>query len=103
MRPGSRSTSAGDLIESLRAAVVDGPGVIAPSLRRAAYSGDEVPAEAAAYVDKVRRHAYQVTDSDVDGLQKAGWSDDAIFELTVVTALGAALSRRAQARRAMAL
>jgi hypothetical protein len=97
----SRSTSAADLIDAIRDAVVDGPGALAPSLRRAAFSGGDVSGEPAAYVDKVRRHAYKVTDADVEALQKAGWSDDAMFELTVATALGAALSRRDRARRAM--
>lgn len=97
----SRSTSASELIEALRAAVVGGPGVTDPALRRAAFSAGEVPAVAVAYVDKVRHHAYKVTDPDVDALRSAGWSDDAIFEVSVATALGAALSRRDRARRAM--
>jgi hypothetical protein len=97
----SHPASVTDLIEALRAAVVDGPGVTPPPVRRAAYSGDAVPADAGTYVDKVRRHAYKVTDADVDALRSAGWSDDAIFEITVATALGSALSRRERARRAM--
>ena len=98
----SRPTSAAELIEALRVAVLDGPGATAPAVRRAAFSGDAVPDVAAAYVDKVRHHAYKVTDSDVEALRSAGWSDDEIFEVTVATALGAALSRRDRARRAMA-
>jgi alkylhydroperoxidase family enzyme len=101
VRSRSRPTSATDLIDAICAAVVDRPGAVAPSVRRAAFSGEEVPGEAAAYVDKVCRHAYKVTDADVEALQKAGWSDDAIFEVTVATALGAALSRRDRARRVM--
>jgi hypothetical protein len=93
----SHPASVTDLIEALRAAVVDGPGVTPPPVRRAAYSGDAVPADAGTYVDKVRRHAYKVTDADVDALRSA----DAIFEITVATALGSALSRRERARRAM--
>jgi hypothetical protein len=54
-------------------------------------SGGEDPL--AAYVDKVARHAYQVTDEDLGALQRAGNSDDALFELTVSAALGAALGR----------
>lgn len=96
-----RSASTAELIDGMRAAVVEGPGVLAPAVRRAAFGDGDVPAEAAAYVDKVRRQAYTVTDADVEALQKAGWSDDAIFELTVATALGVALSRRERARRAM--
>jgi alkylhydroperoxidase family enzyme len=97
----TRSTSAAELFEALRAAVVDGPGSTDPAVRRAAFSAGEVPDAAVAYVDKVRHHAYKVTDSDVEALRSAGWSDDAIFEITVATALGAALSRRDRARQAM--
>ena len=97
----SRSMSAAELIEALRGAVIDGPGTTAPAVRRAAFSGGDVPAVATDYVEKVRHHAYKVTDSDVEALRSAGWSDDAIFEVTVATALGAAMSRRDRARRAM--
>jgi alkylhydroperoxidase family enzyme len=56
-------------------------------------SGDAVPVALAAYADKVARHAYQVTDEDLGALQRAGNSDDALFEATVSAALGAALGR----------
>ena len=55
--------------------------------------GEDIPPALAAYVDKVARHAYEVTDEDVGALQRAGNSDDALFELTVSAALGAALGR----------
>jgi hypothetical protein len=45
------------------------------------------------YVGAVRGHAYRVTDEDVDRLRGAGLDDDAIFELTVAAALGAAAER----------
>ena len=47
----------------------------------------------AAYLDKVAFHAYKVTDEDLGALQRAGHSDDALFEVTVSAALGAALGR----------
>jgi alkylhydroperoxidase family enzyme len=56
-------------------------------------SSEGVPAALAAYVDKVARHAYKVTDEDLGALQRAGNSDDALFEVTVSAALGAALGR----------
>jgi len=34
-----------------------------------------------------------VTDADVAGLAPAGYSEDAVFELTVAAAVGAALNR----------
>ncbi len=55
--------------------------------------GEDVPPALAAYVDKVARHAYKVTDEDLGRLQQAGHSDDALFEVTVSAALGAALGR----------
>jgi len=45
------------------------------------------------YVDMVARHAYKLTDDDLAALQRAGSSEDAIFEITVSAALGAALGR----------
>jgi len=41
----------------------------------------------------VARHAYKLTDDDLAALQRAGSSEDAIFEITVSAALGAALGR----------
>lgn len=55
--------------------------------------GESIPAPIAAYVDKVARHAYKVTDADFAALQRTGNSDDALFEVTVAAALGAALGR----------
>src|SRR2546426_9521200 len=63
--------------------------------------GEDLPPALAAYVDKVARHAYTVTDDDVAALQGAGNSDDALFELTVSAALGAALGRPGRGRAAL--
>ncbi len=54
---------------------------------------EDLPPALTTYVDKVAQHAYQVTDEDVVTLQRAGHSDDALFELTVSAALGAAWLR----------
>src|SRR6266513_2060369 len=80
-------------------AVLTQPGHTPPALRRAVLArasgapGEDVPPALAAYVDKVARHAYKVTDEDLGRLQQAGHSDDALFEVTVSAALGAALGR----------
>ena len=55
--------------------------------------GEDLPPALTAYVDKVARHAYEVTDEDVAALHRLGNSDDALFEVTVTAALGAALGR----------
>ena len=46
-----------------------------------------------AYLDKVRRHAYRITDADVEGLRAHGFSEDEIFEQTVSAAVAEGLSR----------
>lgn len=89
------------LLDKLRRRAVDGRGRLDSAVRRAAFAGEAVPADVAAFVDKVRRNAYKVVDGDVGSLLAAGHSADEIFELTVATALGAGLSRLDAARRAM--
>jgi len=67
-----------ELIERLR---------IAADPRRPAPEGME------AYLDKVRRHAYRITDADVEALRAHGFSEDEIFEQTVSAAVAEGLSR----------
>ena len=45
------------------------------------------------YLENVRRHAYRVTDGDVEALKAAGYSEDEIFEHTVAAAVDAGLER----------
>jgi alkylhydroperoxidase family enzyme len=51
------------------------------------------PPELAAYLEKVRTHAYAVTDADVEALKTAGLSEDEIFEQTVAAAISEGLRR----------
>ena len=62
-------------------------------LRMAAQPGRPAPPEFAAYLDKVRDEAYQITDAAVQALKDAGFSDDEIFEQTVAAAVDAGLHR----------
>lgn len=61
----------------------------------------EIPEALRAYVDKVALHAYKVTDRDIDELKQAGYSEDAIFEITLSAALGAGQSRLERALAAL--
>ena len=74
-------------------AVLASPGTLDPGIRRAAAQGADVPEALRSYLDKVARHAYKVTDEDVQALRTAGYSEDQIFEATVSCALGACLRR----------
>lgn len=80
-------------VAALRAAVFESPGRVEPATRRAVGQRRDVPELLRAYVDKVHRHAYEVTDEDVDALEHAGYSQDQLFEITVSAAVGAGLSR----------
>ena len=53
----------------------------------------ELPAELVDYVNKVALYAYKVTDQDVQKLKEAGYSEDAIFEITLCASVGAGLGR----------
>jgi hypothetical protein len=74
-------------------AVLHTPGDTALELRRDALERGAVAGPLGSYVSTVARHAYRVTDADVAALRQAGHSDDALFEITVATAVGAALHR----------
>jgi len=99
-------------MERVAEAVLQTPGDADPQLRAAveqyaaALGGRQgpvpaLPAELRSYVEKVAKHAYKVVDADVDGLREAGYSEDAIFELTLAAALGAARVRLDAGLRAM--
>jgi alkylhydroperoxidase family enzyme len=62
-------------------------------LRDVATALPPAPAEMAAYLEKVRDFAYTVVDRDVEALKEAGFSEDAIFEQTVVVAISEGLRR----------
>ena len=64
---------------------------------------DSIPADArmAAYLDKVRSRAYEVSDADVAALKEAGVSEDEIFEQTVGNAIAEGLRRWDAAERAI--
>jgi hypothetical protein len=80
-------------LEDLRAAVLEGPGVTAPELRRAAAERTGVPERFASYVDSIHDHAYRITDRVLDELKAAGAGEDEVFEVSVAAAYGASRQR----------
>jgi alkylhydroperoxidase family enzyme len=76
-----------------RVGVATGYEPLIDQLRAAAQPNRPIPAKAAAYAATVRRHAYRVTDAQVEALRAAELSEDEIFELTVAAAVGAGLER----------
>jgi alkylhydroperoxidase family enzyme len=63
------------------------------ALRAAAQPERPAPSEFDAYLEKVRLHAYKVTDRDVEALKQFGFTEDEIFEHTVSAAVAAGLER----------
>jgi alkylhydroperoxidase family enzyme len=80
--------------------VLDGPGETDPSLRYAAAEGVGVPEELAALVEKIHRHAYRVTDEEIEALQTK-YGDDRLFEIIVSAAVGASRNRLVAGLRAL--
>jgi alkylhydroperoxidase family enzyme len=70
-------------------------------LEVAAQPGRPCPDGMEAYLEKVRLHAYEVDDADVDAL-RVRYSEDDIFEQTVAVAVASGLERLAAARKAVA-
>ena len=87
------------LREATAAALLRGPAATPPGLRQAVARG-EPPPELSALVEKIRRHAYQVTDSDLDAL-RGRYTEDQLFEIVVAAAFGAARERLAAGLRAL--
>lgn len=83
-----------ELRDRVHRSVLDGPGHADPALRRAAADGAGLPAELQGLVDKIRHHAYTVTDEDLARL-KTAYDDDQLFEIVVSAALGASRTRLA--------
>ena len=95
-----------DAIADFAGAILETPGDADLELRAtveafAAGRPAELPEDLRPYVEKVATLAYTVTDADVDALRDAGYSEDAIFELTLAAALGAAQARWAAGLDAM--
>ena len=89
------STTLAALQRATHQAVLEGPGTVDGSLRQPVARG-EPPPELGALVEKIRDHAYRVTDEDVAAL-RGHYSEDQLFELMVAAALGAAEHRLARA------
>jgi alkylhydroperoxidase family enzyme len=70
-----------------------GPGTLDASERTALLHHRDVPAKAAALIQKLRENAYKITDEDYEVLRQAGYSNAQLFELTVCATLASAAER----------
>jgi alkylhydroperoxidase family enzyme len=81
-----------ELVAALVDAALTAPGRLSAE-RRAAFAGEPLVGPLGDFADKVRRHAYRVTDDDIDALRRHGLDEDAIFELAIACAVGEAHAR----------
>lgn len=91
------------VLEELIVRVLEGPGVSTPAQRQAAAgTGSQgLPVEAVPVIEKIRKHAYKVTDEDIAALAAAGLDEERIFELTIAAAIGVSKRRLDAALRAI--
>ena len=99
------SDSHAEYAQRLLAAVLTSDGDTDPSVRQAVESlsaqiggrltiqTETIPPELISYIKKIALHAYKTTDEDIYALRNAGYSEDAIFEITLSAALGAGMAR----------
>ena len=80
-------------VAALIEAVLEGDAATPREVRRAAFEGRVEDPDLARYVTLVREQAGRIRDDDVERLRAAGLGDDAVFELTLAAALGAAAER----------
>ena len=78
-----------DTTPELRKAIEAYAATLSGGTRKASPISDDLRP----YINKVVRHAYKITDKDVQQLKEAGYSEDAIYELTLCAAMGASLAR----------
>jgi hypothetical protein len=88
-------------LAAVRRAALGTPGATAPGLREATFRGDALPQPLGDYIRKVRSDSYRISEDDLTRLAAAGYSEDAIFELTIAGALGAADERMQAGLRAL--
>lgn len=102
--------AAQELLRSIREGDGDAPATVraAAEARVAVTTGavrpeqTPLPPEVGRYVDALGRSGLEVSDNHIAHLKEAGWSEEAIYELTFIAAAGAALGRLEQAWQVLA-
>jgi hypothetical protein len=70
--------------------ILEGDGKASPSERKDAFNNSGLAEPAGTLIEKVARHAYQVTDEDIAAVRASGLSEDQVFEIVVCAAVGQA-------------
>jgi hypothetical protein len=70
--------------------ILEGDAKASRAQRHAAFDNAGLPEPVNMLIDKVTKHAYRVTDEDIDAAQASGLTEDHIFEMVVCAAIGQA-------------
>jgi hypothetical protein len=76
--------------KALVARILEGDGSASHAQRRAAFNNAGLAEPLSALVEKIAKHAHQVTDEDIIAARESGFSEDQIFEIVVCAAVGQA-------------
>ena len=68
--------------------ILEGYGEASRAQRRAAFDNTSLAKPLSTLIDKVTKHAYQVTDEDIAAARASGLTEDQIFEMVVCAAIG---------------
>jgi hypothetical protein len=79
-------------VDRLIEAALGSPGDTEVAERAAAFDGTGPSGRAGDYATKVRSASFRITDADIAALRQSGLTEDAILELTIAAALGAAVT-----------
>ena len=82
-----------DALGELFSHVVGGPGTLDTEVRLAVANGESAPTEFQTLTEKVHKHAYRVTDEDVQAVLDSGFHQEDVFEAVVSGAVGASVNR----------
>ena len=94
----------GNIIEArnvLVARILEGGGRASREQRKAAFDNAGLPEPLRTLIERVAKHANQVTDQDVAAVEAAGLSEDQIFEIVVCGAVGEAVRQHERALAAL--
>jgi hypothetical protein len=83
----------GSQILALRDAVQTSEGVTPGGVRGGVVSGGTTGTPLDSYIDLVRYGSYAITRDHIRDLGTAGWSEDAVFEITIAAALSESYRR----------
>ena len=80
-----------DELAALLRAVLEAPAVTEPAARAAAFRGDALPPPLGEYAARVQDESGRIGEGEIGALLAGGCSPDAVFEITVAAAVGAAM------------